>query len=969
MSANSKQDLLDELAKGDSMRRWGAVLALGRDAVNRGLQSNFVEAFTDSGVLQPISGEFYIDPGTRTEKVAFENLTLGPTQLSFQGASGSGPQVRVRMELIAGNCVSSTFMIGNVNRLRRSHALEMGMGYQFEVYGRLKVQAHEHLDRNLVVLDLSEADNPTCTLGFSSTAANAMGKFILEQLRQQGVLARQIPVLAFDIFGRNGLSTSRIEVVAQQAPAGGGGGTSPVDDGALLVLMQLVAGVEAGQPGSPLPYLLPRKTDKDNYASALLISRLRAPIAKARPSVALEQLVLPDAYQVVLEQEEHNPHDMIVFGDVRASSYSRQLLPNIARVSAGNEVRFDVGATVSRWSAADVYHPQNSGEMEGAKYTAPSVHTFPAQQRLVKITGSLASGNGEVSRSSLLVVSTEQLAVSPRVVIWAKGDDPVRLTASEGGRLEWALEGDAFGSIQRDPEGDQNTPHALFTPAPPTDNSPIRLQRIRVRNWGEEEGYATVIILDKIAPWEVQPFHVSTLPADGKVSFSMPELPEEPAATTLETAWDDHPVVQSTRWVLYGEGELDAENGQYTAPEQSTGQASVVAGIYGGQAGIAVIEHHAGSPREMALSKQRWISLQHFYVSLNNTSRKVALANGRQQVGIDIEIKTDLVETEVGPVPIPISDAELATLVLTHRDGTRIDWLPVGTESLKTDGRKWVGNKARNRFDYYPVALAAPSTVLEDDQATRRVTVYLQTTQAEVTHIRAEFRGHDNQVHRSYDKSKERGQVELEGRVVEPLTEADIEVFKGKRIREQGGFDKERKDGTLDIHNYWHYTTDYWLLKGIRRRFVDVLFDQISMAKWESELLDEAFCSYVGTAYFPRALPGQRPVGGRMEYQAELELLAIQQAGTPLDRVIKQSEIPAEGAVLFVIERVADMKFWYDHNGVRWREGLGEPMQLTLIDNYGSAHTLKVRWGRKNNDGSIDSSDVRNFLHFEIISA
>ncbi|EJT85644.1 hypothetical protein PPS11_05693 [Pseudomonas putida S11] len=134
-----------------------------------------------------------------------------------------------------------------------------------------------------------------------------MGKFILEKLRQQGVLARQIPVLAFDIFGRNGLSTTRIEVVAQQAPAGGGGGTSPVDDGALLVLMQLVAGVEAGQPASPLPYLLPRKTDKDNYASALLISRPRAPIAKARPSIALEQLVLPDAYQVVLEQEEHKP--------------------------------------------------------------------------------------------------------------------------------------------------------------------------------------------------------------------------------------------------------------------------------------------------------------------------------------------------------------------------------------------------------------------------------------------------------------------------------------------------------------------------------------------------------------------------------------------------------------------------------------------------------------------------------------
>ncbi|EJT85642.1 hypothetical protein PPS11_05683 [Pseudomonas putida S11] len=167
--------------------------------------------------------------------------------------------------------------------------------------------------------------------------------------------------------------------------------------------------------------------------------------------------------------------------------------------------------------------------------------------------------------------------------------------------MEWALEGNAFGSIERDPAGDQNTPHALFTPAPPTDNSPIRLQRIQVRNWGEEEGYATVI-----HPRQDCTLGGTTLPCihvTGRwqsVLFSMPELPEEPPAATLETAWDDHPVVQSTRWVLYGEGELDEDSGQYTAPEQSTGQASVVAGIYGGQAGIAVIEHHAGSPREMA---------------------------------------------------------------------------------------------------------------------------------------------------------------------------------------------------------------------------------------------------------------------------------------------------------------------------------------------------------------------------------
>lgn len=967
MLTYSKQDLLDALAKGDSMRRWGAVLAIGRDAVNTGLQSNFVEAFSESGVLQPISGEFYIDPATRTEKVAFENLTLGPAQLSFLGASGSGSQVRVRMELIAGRCVSSTFMTGNINRLRRSHVLEMGMGYQFEVYGHLQVQAHTHLDKQQVVLDLSEAGEPTCTLGYSSVAGSKMGEFILDQLRQQGVLALQLPVLEFDIFGNNGLSTTRIEVVAQQAPAGGGGGTSPADDGALLVLMQLIGGEEAGRPGSPLPYLLPRKNDRDNYASALLISRERAPIAKTRPEVALEQLVLPDAYQIVLEKEEHNPHDMIVFGDVLASSYTRQLQPRIARVAAGGDLKFTTAGTVSNWSARDMYQPQDSGEIEGGTYTAPGVHTFSAQQRLVKVSGDVDSGSATLPKSSLLVVSTEALAISPRVVIWAKGDGPIRLTASQGGRLDWQLVDNTFGTIVRDPDGDEDTPYALFTPASPSDNEPIRLQRIQVNNWGDEVGFATVVILDRAAPWEVQPFHVPTLPGNGKVSFKMPYLPDEPLAPTAESRWDDRPAVQNTRWMLYGEGTLDEESGRYTAPEQSRGQVSVVAGIYEGQAGIAVIEHHANSAQNIDRSQQAWINLAHFRLSLNNTSRKQVWANGRQQVGIDIEIKTETVNGDLGPIYIPVSDSELATLLLTHRDGTPIEWLPAGAESLNPAGPKWGASKTRNRYDYYPTTVAAPSVAPGDEETTRRVTVYLQTLEAEVRYIRAQFRGHDNQTYRSTDKDPARGEVELEGRPLEQLTEADITPFKPKRITSKDGYDKDLGNGRSDIHNYWHYTTDYWLLQGVRRKFIDVRCDRASMLQWESELLGETFSSYVGIASSPRTLPGRRPVGKRMEYQSELELLAEQQAGTPLNRIIPPAEMPSEGTVLLALERVADMKYWYDQSGGWWRDKLAQPMQLTLIDNYGTAHVLNIKWGQKLNDGSFDPVDVRNFLYFEIV--
>ncbi|MNH41331.1 hypothetical protein D3C79_1028080 [compost metagenome] len=60
------------------------------------------------------------------------------------------------------------------------------------------------------------------------------------------------------------------------------------------------------------------------------------------------------------------------------------------------------------------------------------------------------------------------------------------------------------------------------------------------------------------------------------------------------------------------------------------------------------------------------------------------------------------------------------------------------------------------------------------------------------------------------------------------------------------------------------------------------------------------------------------------------------------------------------------MKFWYDQSGGWWRGKLGQPMQLTMIDNYGTAHVLSVKWGQKLNDGSIDPIDARNFLYVEI---
>lgn len=982
MTTNTKETLLEELAKGDSMRRWGAVLALGRDAVNDALQANFVEQFDQRGGLPVINGEYFIDPATRTERVAFQNLTLGAPQVSFKGAVGVSTQVRVSMELLTGQCVSSTVMSGNVEQFRRSHLLEMGMGYRFEAYAQLKAQPHPYLEKYQVVLDFSGASEPSCTLGGNGYAAVKMGEFILEQLKYEWVLNSPLPVLEFDIFGHSGLSTRRIDVVAQQAPAGGGGGASPEDDGALLVLMQLVGGEEVGQTTSSIPYLLPRKNNTANYTSALLVSRERAPIAKERPSVTLEQLVLPDAYEVVLEQQEHNPHDMIVFGDVSATASSRRPVPRIAKASAGKSAQFSVAnQSVDFWTARDVVTPRDSGEIEAGKYTAPGARTFPLRQRLVNVKANFAEIQQGASKSALVVASSEPLVILPRVVIWTKGDGPVRLTASQGGRLEWEPDGDTFGTIVRDPEGDSETPHALYTPEEPTFSPPVRLQRIKVTNWGGDSGYATVVILASRAALQLQPFHVPNMPASGSQRFDLnPVFAEQPAHDT----WGGRPAVQSTTWELYGEGEL--VDGKYTAPATSSGPASVAVGVFGGQAGIAVIEHNDNAGPRNTIGLQRWMALSEFKLLLNDTSRKKVWANGRQQVGIDIHIKTAPLKDEDGNnIYDPVSDAELATLQLTHRDGTPIEWLPADTEAMRADGRNWAASKFRNRFDYLPAGEGLVSeqeakqpqarkeqsqavAVKGPEEALRIVTVYLQTTEAEVRWIRAKFQSHRNTWHYSIVQHPSgEGEVELGGLVPRKLDVADLEPFTGKRVAQASGFDVVDERGrVVDGHNYWHYTTDYWVLRARgQRRFVDVRFDHVSILKYESELLDEAFSSYVGVAYVSRVLPG-RTVDRRIEYQAELELMALNRAGTPLNREFANNEHLSSGTLLVSLERVSDMKFWYAGPGDHWPKRLDGPLKFIVIDNYGTDHALYINWGLQLDDGSISPIDSRNYLHWKL---
>ncbi len=939
MTGNAKQNLLDELKKGDALHGWGAILALGRDRFNQLLEAQFVDAFATQDFTLPISGEYFME--NRTEKVVFDNLMLGPPQLSFKHASGKTAQVTVSMELIAGTCYAIGQHPGAPDWLRRSHRLLQGMGYHLEMQAVLQVVPLEASGQSQLILDLGAATEPTCNLGMTDIARRAMGIFIQQQLGEQRPEWR-LPVLTLDMLGYDATSVADFNVLAQKAPQGAGSGASPADDGAVLLLLQLRGSVAAGDVPSALPYLLPAKDNGGgNYNAALLVDRLRAPLLGQNASNTLTRMLLPQAYQVRMS-EEHLPHDMILFGDLEASAQSSDLQPALSSVAASQQVSYKLNGTpASAWSARNLVHPRACGAISQGRYTASAREDFVSDQQVVVVTAHVADAADSKPRTALLVECSESLAISPRVVLWGKGDGPVSLSASQSDGLRWELEGAAHGSLQPDPA---NPGTVQFVPKDQTGAAQVVLQRIKVTR-GADSGYATVAILNYTPVLNVEPFHVSTMPASGVQTFALADFPA-----------DD--------WVLFGAGEIDRATGEYTAPESGAGEVSVVAGIAGMHAGFAVIEHQRNSPQQMASLRARWKTLNRFEVSLNNANRNRVLANGLQQVGIDILLETNSFEDDDGTAWDPVSDLELSTLVILHEDGTEVDYLLPGREGLDPDkpgdGKHWAVSKVRNRFDYLPTAnrsaQASPAPQLAPADARRIVTVYVHCLEAEVRKFKAKFQDHANAWHYSELKEETNGVVQLEGVVVPPPNLGNYAIAP-KRVARRMGFDHGQP---LDTFNYWHYTTDYWVISARDTQFTSVSFDKASMIRWESELLKESYCTYTGFAFKPRRYRGAVPTSTGIEYQAELQLLAQEShvAFKELDYGFKGQEDVAEGSLLLSLDRVPNLAYWYDTPGTSYRKVLDKPLSLTLIDNFGIAHRLKVTFGA--------GADSRNTLTLDL---
>lgn len=941
MSINSKEALLKKLGEGSAVHEWGAILALGRDTVNTLLEAKFVERLSEMDYIQPITETYYANED-RTERVAFEALMFGPPTLSFEHASGKSNRVRVRMELIAGRCARWSMFPGEAKYLRDSHQLSQGLGYWLAFTAELVVIPVEGSGgRQLQLgLDMINATDPNCSLGRGAT--DRMGRFMLEQLRQQPIFAQPYTFYTMAPTAQDVFTVVEVTPITQKAPDGAGTGGMPETDGAILLLMQLHGSAQGGYIPGSMPYLLPRKVDDiaENMGTALLIGRLRALIGTGQAEQFLSQMVLPGGSTFAVDDERPLPHDMICFGELKPNSRGAWLSPALSSIAAGEGVEFKSnGGPLFGWQANGFNSPRTAGTIsEQGVYRARPIGEFGSTQRLTVVTAKVSEEADSATRAALVIEAAEPLTISPRVVTWYPDYEDVVLRVSGGSGVTWKALGEEMGELKPDPE---DARQATFKPT--RQNTPfVRLQRIEVSD-GENRGHATIVLLGVGHKLDIEPLPVPRLLPNGAQPFSL--VGEE-----------------ADKWQLFGPGQIDAETGVYTAPAQTNEEVSVVVGFAGPFAGAAVVEHRtpAPAPAEALALEERWKTLKEFSLKRNNLARNQVFANGLQQVGIDIVIATHSFTNSVGEeVWDPVDELELRTLVLTDGNNNVIPYLTGDETGIPEDSNQtWMANKRRNKtIDYYPTTGPAETQrVFAEHEGRRTVTVYVHSREAETANFRATFQDHNRGWQKSMDIDDIKGEIQLEGM---PLPEKSLKYFNwpamGKRVASQGGEDYEG-----DRFNYWHSTTDYWELSGEGLSFVDVAFDSTSMVKWESEQIEETFGSYTGIAFKPRRPDEETDVPSGVNYQAELQLLVNEPEVkiTGLEYGFHGQEEPTAGAILVTLDRSSGLTFWDDYRDTSYRKVLTNPIKFTVTDNYGNKHKLRLLFSGELNP--------RNYLELKL---
>ncbi|MCO1620143.1 hypothetical protein [Pseudomonas putida] len=932
MKTNSKAELLERLAQGNVMYGWGAILAFDRDQVNRMLREQYMAAFNDLSFLLPFSNEVVVG---EAEHITLSNIVLGPPQLSFERATFTNSKATVKLNILAGTYSSTIHLPGSPPYLARSQMLTEDMGLVLEMSAALDVRVGSLEERGRVMLDLSVGEHFSCNLGLVDETRLAIGAKLGEQIQAHPAYRQLYSFAMLDFSDYGPLSPVSFRVLTQPAPEGNNPQSTQYGKGAVVVFSQLRMNKKPGDtPGSAFPYLIPDDLTPQGAsaysATALIAAPLRHFVDDQQAPGILRQLRLPNAHQVSMV-DRHDPLDHVIFGAVEPTAQSFFVEPMQSALLPQGRQPFIIDnqgqAVAAQWQVSPLDLPRSAGSMTNGTYQALPAEEFKRDQQLVLVSGRFASAAGEQVRTGLLIESLQGVNVLPRVTTWSAGmaDIPLR-AGSLTDDLDWALiqdDGLVHGELVPDPEQPNGR---IFKPFKPDDYVPeVRLQHIRVINKAKNtSGTATVVIFAYPQTLAVTPFHVPVLSGNEPIDFRLP-----PDMHDLAT------------WKVFGEG--DIQGSVYVPPSQAKAPVSVVmADIEDRFSGYAIVQHNYQEP------PIRWTALTAFEIIVRGEA--YCLANGMQQIEIDIVVETEEVDHLGQKLAIPLTAAELSSMRLVHRNsGAEVPFIDPDEDGLADGTAIWATHVRPNRFisNGRPASSEGPVVRSEESRSVR--TLWVQSSKAGQQEFYAQFKADDNAM---WDSREKASFVTLEA-ITPPTPGIDNYMLERKRVENTNGDVPEPKPGMpADEFGYMLESIDYWSLEykegGQNFLFATLKFEGgAACVRWESEQAEEVYFSYMCCAFKESKVPGQPVKPAEIKPDAMLTAMAkeLEYENIRLDLI--PGEEPGFGQLFIVLHRVDNMPFWSDvlaegDQTKMFREALDKPMMLILRDERGTRHRLRI---------------------------
>lgn len=460
--ANSRNELLNQMAGGSVTYGWGAICVFNRARLNYLLQQQFVAGFNELSFLPAFSGRVYLTE-EKTAWADLDSIFLTKPLLSFETASLDNSRARLTFFIASGSYTLSQDAVGMPPVLLSSFKLSEQQGFTLTIDINLSLVVGEVDKRGRVILDISDGLNFSCNLVNEEYGQKLIGKLLEAQFKALPAHKRVFNLGMLDFNGYSPLTPTRFYIRTQAAPGAKNVKASNYGEGGVVVLIRVKGNTGDGvfpSESSGFPYLIPDDRDAlghDLYSASVVVSREFIQDVKPGSLTLLSSLLFPGE-NVFVENSRHSPYDLVAFGNIDPTLTSITLDPLFSVIKAGSDLRFNVvqagkmiNAVDVNWSVRSINTIQSAGGIVQGVYKSVTLERLGRESVRNVVTASYTdpSTNIKHSASALVLVTYEGMVIAPQASVSSPRGEPITLKVSTvtGGVLRGSLLDPTLGSL------------------------------------------------------------------------------------------------------------------------------------------------------------------------------------------------------------------------------------------------------------------------------------------------------------------------------------------------------------------------------------------------------------------------------------------------------------------------------------------------------------------------------------------